>query len=99
MEAGTGKSSTVTGIVSALISGKAPLPGQKQSSCLIHAGKTLGAALPEANARNRILICATSNQAVDSLAWKIKTQSLGTSGKIGDFKMVSKCLRLSFSFS
>ena len=36
---GTGKSSTIVGIVSALLSGKAPLPGQKQSGCLIHPGK------------------------------------------------------------
>ena len=27
------------GIVSALLSGKAPLPGQRQSGCLIHPGK------------------------------------------------------------
>ena len=36
---GTGKSSTIVGIVSALLSGKAPLPGQRQSGCLIHPGK------------------------------------------------------------
>ena len=35
----TGKSSTIVGIVSALLSGKAPLPGQRQSGCLIHPGK------------------------------------------------------------
>jgi hypothetical protein len=33
------KSSTIVGLVSALLSGKAPLPGQKQSGTLIHAGK------------------------------------------------------------
>lgn len=84
------KRSTIVGLVSALLSGKAPLPGSRQSRCLIHPGKTMGATLPEVYARNRILICATTNQAVDSLAWKIKNQSLGTSGKVGDFKMVNE---------
>lgn len=44
----------------------------------------------ESHVKNRILVCATTNQAVDSLAWKLKNQALGTSGKIGDFKMVRK---------
>jgi len=77
---GTGKSSTIAGLVSGLLSGKAPLPKQRQSGCLIHAGK-------EPPARNRILVCAATNQAVDSLAWKIKQESIGPSGKIGDFVM------------
>lgn len=58
---------------------------------MIHPGKTMGTSMQETNVRNRILVCATTNQAVDSLAWKIKNQSLGTSGKVGDFKMVSLC--------
>jgi hypothetical protein len=53
--------------------------------------------MQETNVRNRILVCATTNQAVDSLAWKIKNQSLGTSGKVGDFKMVR--VRIVFAFS
>jgi len=84
---GTGKSSTIVGLVSALLSGKAPLPKQRQSGCLIHPGKTMGATFTEPHARNRILVCATTNQAVDSLAWKIKQGSLGPSGKVGDFTM------------
>lgn len=76
---GTGKSSTIAGLVSALLSGKAPLPKQKQSGCLIHARNTV----PQA--RNRILVCAATNQAVDHLAWKIKRESIGPSGEIGDF--------------
>lgn len=83
-------SSTVVGLVSALLSGKVPLPGAKRtSSMIVHPGKALGATLRETSVKNRILICATTNQAVDSLAWKIKNQALGTSGKVGDFKMVS----------
>ncbi|KAL7463331.1 hypothetical protein ACHAXS_003708 [Conticribra weissflogii] len=50
---GTGKSSTIVGLVTALLSGKAPLPGQRQSGCLIHAGKTMGVSLSEPLARNR----------------------------------------------
>lgn len=81
------------GLVSALLSGKAPIPGSKRStSCVIHPGKTLGATLQESNVQNRILVCCITNQAVDSLAWKIKNQSLGTSGKVGDFKMVRSFL-------
>ncbi len=72
---GTGKSSTIVGLVSALLSGKAPLPKQRQSGCLIHPGKTFGATFAEPQARNRILVCAATNQAVDSLAWKIKQGS------------------------
>jgi senataxin len=72
---GTGKSSTIVGLVSALLSGKAPLPQQRQSGCLIHPGKTMGLTFAEPQARNRILICAATNQAVDSLAWKIKQGS------------------------
>ncbi|KAL7442955.1 hypothetical protein ACHAXH_008443 [Discostella pseudostelligera] len=84
---GTGKSSTIVGLVSALLSGKAPLPQQRQSGCLIHPGKTMGLTFAEPQARNRILICAATNQAVDSLAWKIKQGSLGPSGKVGDFAL------------
>lgn len=72
---GTGKSSTIVGLVSALLSGKAPLPRQRQSGCLIHPGKTMGATFAEPQARNRILVCAATNQAVDTLAWKIKQGS------------------------
>lgn len=63
------------GLVSALLSGKAPLPQQRQSGCLIHPGKTMGTTFAEPLARNRILVCAATNQAVDSLAWKIKQGS------------------------
>ena len=84
---GTGKSSTIVGLVTALLSGKAPLPNQRQSGCLIHPGKTMGLTKAEPQARNRILLCAATNAAVDSLAWKIKNGSLGPSGKIGDFNM------------
>lgn len=73
--AGTGKSSTIVGLVTALLSGKAPLPGVRESGCLIHPGKTMGASLAQPLARNRILVCAATNQAVDSLAWKIKQGS------------------------
>ena len=48
----------------------------------------MGTSMKETHVQNRILVCATTNQAVDTLAWKIKNQSLGTSGKVGDFKMV-----------
>lgn len=41
----------------------------------------------EPQARNRILVCAATNVAVDNLAWKIKNGSLGPSGKTGDFNM------------
>ena len=65
-------------MVSALLSGKAPIPGGKRStSCVIHPGKTMGTSLQETNVKNRILVCATTNQAVDSLAWKIKNQVSG----------------------
>ena len=84
---GTGKSSTIVGLVTALLSGKAPLPGQRQSGCIIHPGKTMGTTLQEPQARNRILVCAATNQAVDTLAWKIKQGSLGPSGIKGDFAM------------
>ncbi|KAL7464074.1 hypothetical protein ACHAXS_004410, partial [Conticribra weissflogii] len=85
---GTGKSSTIVGLVTALLSGKAPLPGQRQLGCLIHAGKSMGVSLSEPQARNRIQVCATTNQAVDTtLAWKIRQGSLGPSGKVGDFAM------------
>lgn len=84
---GTGKSSTIVGLVTALLSGKAPLPKQRQSGCLIHAGKTMGKTTAKPQARNRILVCAATNVAVDGLAWKIKNGSLGPSGKIGDFDM------------
>ena len=67
-----GKSTTIAGLVTALLSGKAPLPGQRQPGCLIQSiqgpGGKPGA---ETHARNRILVCATTNQAVDHLAWKI----------------------------
>lgn len=47
----------------------------------------MGVSLSEPLARNRILVCATTNQAVDTLAWKIRQGSLGPSGKVGDFAM------------
>ena len=72
---GTGKTTTIVGLVSALLSGKAPLPQQRQSGCLIHPGKTMGTTFTDPQARNRILVCAATNQAVDSLAWKIKQGS------------------------
>jgi len=92
---GTGKSSTIAGLVSALLSGKAPLPKQRQHGCVIHnpgcviqnPGKTMGATFTKPQARNRILVCAATNQAVDSLAWKIKQGSIGPSGKVGEFAM------------
>ncbi|EJK55375.1 hypothetical protein THAOC_24898, partial [Thalassiosira oceanica] len=86
---GTGKSSTIVGLVSALLSGKAPLPRQRQSGCIIHPGKTMGATVSgkTAAARNRILVCAATNQAVDGLAWRIRSGSVGPSGKVGDFEM------------
>jgi len=40
-----------------------------------------------AAARNRILVCAATNQAVDVLAWRIRNGSVGPSGKVGDFEM------------
>ena len=43
----------------------------------------LGSSVP-----NRILICAPSNFAVDELAWRLKKTALGTSGKVGDFKII-----------
>jgi len=84
---GTGKSSTIVGLVTALMSGKAPLPRQRQSGTLIHAGKTMGAKVPEPHARNRILVCAATNQAVDHLCWKIKQEAIGASGKVSDFAL------------
>eukprot|EP00580_Thalassiosira_gravida_P011382 CAMPEP_0201635100 /NCGR_PEP_ID=MMETSP0493-20130528/7767_1 /ASSEMBLY_ACC=CAM_ASM_000838 /TAXON_ID=420259 /ORGANISM="Thalassiosira gravida, Strain GMp14c1" /LENGTH=462 /DNA_ID=CAMNT_0048107027 /DNA_START=243 /DNA_END=1631 /DNA_ORIENTATION=+ len=45
----------------------------------------MGATYAQPQARNRILVCAATNQAVDSLAWKIKQGSIGPSGKVGDF--------------
>ena len=61
---GTGKSSTIVGIVSALLSGKAPLPGQRQSGCLIHPGKV------SVTANNYILLllslCGTCSE-IDSI--------------------------------
>lgn len=47
----------------------------------------MGVAHSEPVARNRILVCAATNQAVDTIAWKIKQGSIGPSGKVGDFKM------------
>ena len=86
---GTGKSSTIVGLVSALLSGKAPLPRQRQSGCIIHPGKTMGATVSgrTAAARNRILVCAATNQAVDGLAWRIRNGSVGPTGRVGDFEM------------
>jgi len=87
---GTGKTSTICGLVSALLSGQAPLPKQRQHGCLIKTaiqkpGNTKVALEP--TSRNRILVCAVTNHAADMLAWKINQTSLGTSGKIGDFAM------------
>lgn len=47
----------------------------------------MGVSKEEPQARNRILVCAATNVAVDSLAWKIKHGSVGPSGKIGDFNL------------
>ncbi|KAL7460141.1 hypothetical protein ACHAXS_000606, partial [Conticribra weissflogii] len=67
-----GKSSTIVGLVTALLSGKARLPGQRQSGCLVHAGKTMGVSLSEPLARYRILVCAATNQVLNILAWKVR---------------------------
>jgi len=86
---GTGKSSTIVGLVSALLSGRAPMPKQRQSACIIHppgGGQTMGVT-STTKTHCRILVCAATNIAVDSLAWKIKNGSLGPSGKVGDFNM------------
>ena len=81
---GTGKSSTIVGLVSALLSGKATHPNQPQSGCLIHAPCDSST---KPTSRNRILVCAPTNVAADSLAWKIKQSAIGTSGNIGDFNV------------
>jgi len=47
----------------------------------------MGVTRAEPLARNRILVCAATNIAVDTIAWKIKQGSIGPSGKVGDFKM------------
>jgi hypothetical protein len=47
----------------------------------------MGVTRAEPQARNRILVCAATNIAVDTIAWKIKQGSIGPSGKVGDFKM------------
>lgn len=47
----------------------------------------MGVSHAEPQARNRILVCAATNQAVDTIAWKIKQGSIGPSGKVGDFTM------------
>jgi len=47
----------------------------------------MGVSHSERQARNRILVCAATNIAVDTIAWKIKQGSIGPSGKVGDFKM------------
>lgn len=47
----------------------------------------MGVTHSERQARNRILVCAATNIAVDTIAWKIKQGSIGPSGKVGDFKM------------
>ena len=75
---GTGKTSTICGLVSALLSGQAPLPKQRQHGCSIKSliqtpGKAKIASEPIC--RNRILVCAETNQAVDTLVWKIKQTS------------------------
>ena len=81
---GTGKSSTIVGLVSALLSGKATRPNQPQSGCLIHAPCDSST---QPVARNSILVCAPTNVAADSLAWKIKQSAIGTSGKVGDVRV------------
>ena len=75
---GTGKTSTICGLVSALLSGQAPLPKQRQHGCLIKTaiqkpGNTKVALEP--TSRNRILVCAVTNHAADMLAWKINQTS------------------------
>lgn len=47
----------------------------------------MGVSQTQPQARNRILVCAATNIAVDTIAWKIKQGSIGPSGKVGDFKM------------
>ena len=47
----------------------------------------MGVSHTQPQARNRILVCAATNTAVDTIAWKIKKGTIGPSGKIGDFKM------------
>lgn len=49
--------------------------------------QAMGVTHSERQARNRILVCAATNIAVDTIAWKIKQGSIGPSGKVGDFKM------------
>lgn len=37
---------------------------------------------------HRILVCASSNQAVDDLAWKLHNEALGPNGMVGSFNIV-----------
>ncbi len=89
---GTGKTSTIVALVSALLNGNAPVHGKQTAGTKIHVGQSLRSSKNETithdtNVTKRILVCAPSNQAVDELAYKIHLQSIGSNGKSGSFNI------------
>lgn len=81
---GCGKSSTIVGLVSALISGKPPLPGQRQFGCLI---QSAAISQSQPSAQRRILVLAVTNAAADTIAYLIWKGSIGHTGKTGEFQI------------
>ena len=91
---GTGKTKTVTGLVTALVDGGCPTSGASQAGIKVKVGISLPknhnakASINNLNKRTRILVCAPSNTAVDDLAWRIHNSSIGIDGKKGTLNIV-----------
>ena len=73
---GTGKSTTIVGLVSALVNGTCPSPGKKAKGAKICVGSSIPGAA-KLTASSRILVCAPSNTAVDELAWRLHKEGFG----------------------
>lgn len=84
---GTGKTATIVGLVSSLLQSPCPAPNGKVGGTRIRVGES-GSDMKTNSVRSRILVCAPSNIAVDDLAWRIHTSSIGPNGSKGGFKII-----------
>ena len=85
---GTGKSSAIVGLVTSLLHSICPPPNGKVRGTRINIGSTGNKMNSNNTVKSRILVCAPSNTAIDDLAWRIHTSSIGINGTEGGFNIV-----------
>lgn len=76
--------------MTALLNGGCPSEGKSNSGVKVTVGQSVskGSVIGKNQNGLRILVCAPSNTAVDDLAWRIHTSSVGPDGQVGKLNIV-----------